>query len=132
MDPSGLPLMQMITHRMEWLNQRQKVLAENIANANTPGYQAIDLEEPDFAAVLGRSRLKAVTLAVTNSGHIDFNTGGANAAVAKERDVEATPTGNTVVLEEQMIKVAETQMDYQLTANLYAKHISMLKKALGR
>ena len=43
-----------------------------------------------------------------------------------------TPSGNAVVLEEQLMKVAETVMDHQITANLYAKHVNMIRMVLGR
>ena len=115
---------------MTWLGQRQQVLAHNIANADTPGFAAQDLKEPKFGELLhgAGSRL---TMAATSPKHL----GGGNAAQAtleRAPDSEKTTSGNTVVLEDQMMKVSKTAMDFQLTTNLYRKHLAMIKTALGR
>src|SRR5690606_4245718 len=108
----------------------QEVLAQNIANADTPAYAAQDLKEPTFRALLSGASSRLV-MAATAPGHI----GGTEAAKAKAEnapDSERTTSGNTVVLEDQMMKVAKTTMDFQLATNLYRKHLSMIKTALGR
>ena len=136
MDFSKLPLFTAMTRRMTWLGQRQQVLAQNIANADTPGYGAQDLKEPSFNDLLrGSSTTGAggakLIMASTQPGHI----GGANPAkptVEKSADSEKKTSGNTVVLEDQMMKVSKTAMDFQLTTNLYRKHLGMIKTALGR
>jgi flagellar basal-body rod protein FlgB len=130
MDFSKIPLFSAMTRRMTWLGQRQQVLAQNIANADTIGYTAQDLKEPAFNDVL-RGVRSGVTLATTAPRHI----GGAGAGapvVERAPDTERTTTGNSVVLEDQMMKVSKTAMDFQLTTNLYRKHLAMIKTALGR
>lgn len=130
MDFTKLPLFSAMTKRMAWLGQRQQVLAQNIANADTPGYGAQDLKEPQFGELL-RSAGGRLTMAATATGHL----GGANPAkpvVERSADTERKTTGNTVVLEDQMMKISKTAMDFQLTTNLYRKHLGMIKTALGR
>lgn len=130
MDFSKLPLFSAMSRRMAWLGQRQQVLAQNIANADTPGYIAQDLKEPKFSDLLQGSGSR-VTMAATAPGHI----GGQPArtmTVEKSSDSERTASGNTVVLEDQMMKVSQTTMDFQLTTNLYRKHLAMIKTVLGR
>lgn len=136
MDFSKLPLFTAMTRRMTWLGQRQQVLAQNIANADTPGYGAQDLKEPSFNDLLrGSSTTGAggakLMMASTQPGHL----GGAHPAKPKAEtspDSEKKTSGNTVVLEDQMMKVSKTAMDFQLTTNLYRKHLNMIKTALGR
>ena len=131
MDLSKIPLFEMLTRRMSWLSQRQEVLAHNIANADTPDFAARDLEPLDFRRALHDAG--PATPARTHAAHL----GGA-AKPQAFRDIvprgryETTPSGNGVVLEEQLMQVAETQVDYQLVTNLYRKHVDMIKSALGR
>ena len=73
----------------------------------------------------------ALEMAATAPGHIG-GADSAKAAAEKSPDSERTTSGNTVVLEDQMMKVAKTTMDFQLTTNLYRKHLAMIKTALGR
>lgn len=134
MNMTGIPLLDALGARMSWLNARQSVLSQNVANADTPGYLAKDLKTADFASVLkGGSSIGAPGLSVTDPLHIpglgrtapDFTQ--VNAA-----DTSANPTGNTVSLEEEMIKVADNQAQYQAASNLYAKSLSMMRRAIGQ
>ncbi len=133
MDLNKIPVFAAITKRMHWLNQRQRVLADNIANANTPGYRPSDLEEPSFNEELRKTskmRMRATSpkhiMPATGSVSTDFTT-------RKQKDTyEMSPDGNAVVLEEQLMKVTETRMDYDVMTNLYRKHMGMLRTALGR
>jgi flagellar basal-body rod protein FlgB len=138
MNLSKLPLFSMISQRIGWLSERQKVLAENVANADTPNYKARDLKPLDFAAMAsaagagtgGGARLAPVA---TDQRHFDVRPGGgAKNAAAKDTKAEATLSGNTVSLESEMMKVAETAMDYQLITNLYRKQIGLIKAVIGR
>ncbi|AWZ01144.1 MAG: flagellar basal body rod protein FlgB [Rhodobiaceae bacterium] len=129
------PIFSMMKERMHWLSDRQRVIAENVANADTPNYIAKDLSEPDFGAMLrSRSSRPVLTATRTDGDHMSANgsTGGSSAAYVRSPDFETTPTGNSVVLEEQMIKAAQNQMDYQTVTGLYAKSVGMLKIALGK
>ena len=132
MDLNSIPIFRMISKRLTWLNQRQRVLAENIANADTPRYVPNDLVPLDFAKLIRSSESK-VKLASTDERHIKPRLGRRDFREREEKKpYEIAPAGNAVVLEEQMMKVAETQLDYQLTINLYRKNIHLLKMAIGR
>jgi flagellar basal-body rod protein FlgB len=120
--------------RLSWLGQRQQVLANNVANADTPGYRARDLKAMkavSFKRMLGGGA--KLGMAATNAGHLAGQSRKpAASAVDKADSHEIVISGNSVSLEEEMMKVGKTMMDYQLTINLYRKHISMIKTALGR
>ena len=133
MDFNYLGLFKLITRRIDWLSQRQEVLAKNIANSDTPGYKPVDLSP--FARQLARSGDATLAAAATHAGHIraSASPGTANSATRRIDDVyEASPTGNEVVLEQQLIRVSETAMQHQLALNLYRKHAGMIRTALGR
>ena len=131
MNLPDVPLFAMLRERMTWLNQRQDVLAQNVANADTPAYVARDLRELDFDQAL-KSETSGGRLAVTNQRHI---------AIAPQQmskfedyetpDQESNPDGNAVSLEAEMIKVSDTQAQFQAAANLYAKTMTMMKTAIG-
>ena len=132
MDLQSIPLFKALTRHMAWLNQRQRVLAENIANANTPGYRPRDLKELSFREMVAGAG--PIGLKATHRAHLK-GPGGNGAPVARETrpsDVEPTPTGNTVVLEQELMKVAQTRLDHEVTASLYRKHVDMLRMVLAR
>ena len=137
MDLNKIPLFAALAKRMDWLNQRQRVLAENVANANTPGYKPNDLKEQSFRDLLkGVAAGDKLAASATDARHISSGAvtppGGASKVQKDKENYEVSPTGNAVVLEDQMMKVAETQLDYQIVTSVYKKHLGMLKLALGR
>jgi flagellar basal-body rod protein FlgB len=131
MDLTKIPVFAAIGKRMEWLNQRQKVLAENVANANTPNFRPSDLAPQTFRDLVAGSSGKRVAMAGTSAGHIAGRPAPA-AGLVKGKATDVSPSGNAVVIEEELMKVSETQANYALMTNLYRKHIGMLKTALGR
>lgn len=134
MDLSKLPLFSMISQRIGWLSERQKVLAENVANADTPNYKARDLKALDFEALARAAGSGGrLTPVATDERHFDTRASGSTRnALVKDAKAEATLSGNTVSIEEEMMKVAETAMDYQLVTNLYRKQIGLIKAVIGR
>lgn len=133
MDAGDLPFLSMLKDRMAWLSRRQDVLSQNVASADVPGYKPRDLKPQDFEQTLKAvSRESGVSLAVTNPRHIAISNDRGGFEETQGADKEASPTGNSVSLEAQMIKVAETQAQYQAATNLYAKAIGMMKTAIGR
>ena len=132
MELNNLPMFALIRQRMNWLNQRQEVIAQNVANANTPDYPSQDLKPSNFKDVINKSRSNSsgVTLAVTRSNHIE-GSGSKNASSFKVSDVrrpyETAPDGNQVVLEEQMIKMNETVTNHNLITQIYKKQLSMFR-----
>jgi len=133
MNLPDVPLMSMLRTRMSWLHQRQDVLAQNVANADTPKYVAHDLKPVDFKdAVRSPVAIRASSLMVTNPHHIAIRPEGSNKFDDIEtHDVEANPNGNSVSLEAEMIKVSETQAQFQAAANIYAKAMSLMRTAIG-
>src|SRR6056297_2911608 len=103
MDFSQLSFFRLVGQRLDYLSQRQAVLAENIANADTPGYRPNDLE-PFAAQVARASRSQTLPMARTHPGHIDAAAGREEPADARTmaRPYEVSPSGNEVVLEQQM------------------------------
>ncbi len=131
----NLPILSMLRTRMEWSQARQKVLAENVANADTPGFQAHDLEQPKFSqsSALRQPEVSGVSLERTKPLHLaGFADTGSSFRSTSAGNFEVTPTGNAVNLEDQMMKVAGNQMDYQVATTLYTRSLGLIKTALGK
>ena len=121
-----------IKTRMEWLGDRQRILAQNVANADTPGYAPKDLKPLNFKQQLASSTAR-VSLATTDAAHRAGRPPASHFGNRTVRDEQAiTLSGNAVDLETELLKVAETGGDYQAMTNLYQKHLSMWKTAVGR
>jgi flagellar basal-body rod protein FlgB len=132
MGVADIPLLGQIKGRLSWLDERQRVVAQNVANADTPGYVARDLRAPaDFATALRDGG--GLRMAQTSSGHMPV--GGPNGTpVARftsesAPDSETTLDGNAVVVEEEMLKMAESRMAYDAAIGLYTKSMAMLRLA---
>lgn len=132
MDLSKFPVFRMMSDKMRWLSSRQNVLAQNVANADTPKYRPMDLKEVDFARAQVKDPFR-VELARTNASHFGRTGEKGDFRSAHDKDTyETLPTGNAVVLEEQLMNVAQNRHDYELITRLYRKHIQMFQIALGR
>jgi flagellar basal-body rod protein FlgB len=134
MDLNRLPLFSLLTKRASWLDKRQEVLARNIANADTPGFMPRDLKSQDFRSLLAGPAKPEVGLVQTSAAHIAPTAKPQSKwdSVKAKETYETSPDGNAVVLDEQLMKVSETQADHRLALNLYSKHVAMLKAVLGR
>lgn len=124
----GIALLDLAEQRMAWADRRQQVLAQNIANANTPHWQARDLTP--FAATLAKAHGGA--MALTQVGHMAGIGSGAAGQAAVQKSGERAPDGNAVALDEQLTKVADTETAQELVTNLYKKYLGMFRVALGR
>ena len=124
-----IPLVGMLKQRMAWHQARQNVLAQNVANADTPGYRARDVVAPDFTppGKIGGS----VAMTRTNAGHMGYSAGGPGQP-GPAKTIEITPEGNSVVLEEEVMRVSQNVIDYQMASQLYSRGLGMLKTAIGR
>lgn len=131
MDFSSLKLFGMIKQRVGWLTQRQSVLSQNIANADTPGYKARDLKAQKFREALNNDSVR-LKMAQTNPMHVSGNKPGDGTyrEVKERKPYETALAGNAVVLEEQVMKVTQTSLDHKLSNDLYKKHLAMIKTAL--
>jgi flagellar basal-body rod protein FlgB len=123
--PTDIGVFRLAERRLAWAGERQAVLAQNVANANTPGYQPRDIAP--FAAVLGAM---SPGLAATDPGHMQPAAGMAGMGHSRPR--ERAPDGNAVSLEDQLMKVADTSSAQELVANLYRKYQGLFRTALGR
>jgi len=124
-------LFSLLGKRMDWLGQRQKVLAQNIANADTPEFVPHDLKPQEVRRMVERQFTPTLKPSATREGHIQSSSLRADERSIEQKDrYETAPSGNAVVLEEQLIKVAQTQNDYNAITNLYKKQVAMMKMAL--
>lgn len=135
MDFMGLPVFTALKGKMQWHQARQGVLSENIANATTPGYMSKDMKAPsagDLKPLKMASTASFATM-VTNSRHIAAAVApsGIGSGAQRSSSFEITPDGNSVVLEEQMSKIASNQMDYEAAASLYTSNLGLLRTAMG-
>ena len=133
MDLSKLPIFSLMGRRMSWLAQRQTILAHNVSNADTPEFKPLDLTKESFRKMLDGTRSPTVTMSQTRASHIQPTRQPDPFRKDKAKDTyETTMSDNSVVLEEQLMKVSETQGAYNLATNLYRKHVKMLKLAIGQ
>ena len=148
MTTTDLNLFDAMYSKMNFLGQRQKVIAQNIANSDTPNYNALEIKEPDFKSVLGNTASRRMPLSggsvgntgldVTNAAHMDMNGSkiGGDRGEQKERGArktyEVSPSNNAVVIEEQLIQAGETMMDHNLMSNIHEKYLNMLRAATGQ
>ena len=131
MQIGGLNLFQALSDKMRWHQERQGVLAENVANADTPGYVQRDLKAFQFEADL--KSVATLTTSATSPNHISVTSGGRDARFgADSAPFEVTPSGNGVTLEDEMMKVSGNDMDYQAVTTLYTRSMRLLKIAIGR
>ena len=139
MDGKGIQLFDYAENNMKYLSAKQKALSENIANIDTPGYQAKDVVKGDFASELRSVAAPRLTnskhltpnssnVAVTNPMH---STGLNNEVYAKEvsnkNPYEITIDDNEVTLEEQLNEMNKVRSEYGKTTTLYKKYQSMLR-----
>ena len=129
---ASTPILTAITNKMEWLSRRTELLAQNVANADTPGYRAQDLRGTNFAEILSR-KASAATPRATHAKHLSGTSGNGAFRIDEVADRGASKlNGNTVALEDQLVRLGASQNEYQLSLNLYRKHMDLLRLAIGR
>jgi flagellar basal-body rod protein FlgB len=127
---NDLPLMSMLRTRMRWHNQRQSVLAENVANADTAGFRSRDLRPLALEA-----RQQGPNAPVrTDPRHVSrFGaTAQPNLEPRRVASFETTPRGNSVVLEDEMVRIGQNAQDFQAAASLYQRGLGLLRTAIGK
>lgn len=126
----NLNVLRLASQLASYASTRQTVISENIANADTPGYRARDLG--DFAATL-EQKMPPFTAKVTRPGHIAF---GADAHGFEAVDSTVlgaeTPNGNSVSLEDQMMRAAEIKQSHDMALGVYSKSMDILRTSLGK
>ena len=134
---NDLPILSALRTKMQWHQERQRVLAENVSNANTPNFKPRDLVTPQFdksgASASAGGTMGSLAMMRTSSSHIavsgaaqSFNGDGGKSGFLTR------PAGNAVNLEDQMMKVSANQMDYAAATSLYSRSLGLLKTAIGK
>ncbi len=133
MTTQNIGLFKALNAKMHYLNTRQKVLAQNVANADTPGYVPKELSKVDFGRVLRDvTKENRVFVETTQAGHMPPpNMLEDPKSRAAKLVYEVAPVGNEVSLEEQLVKSSQNTMDYNLMTTLYQKNVNMIKTVLG-
>ena len=123
----GGPL-ELAERRLNWLDRRQTVLAQNVANADTPGYRPMDITP--FARALAAKAPPG--LARTTAGHLAGAPRRAAGAAEDRVAAEATPDGNAVSLDREALRIAETDSAHALAMAVHRSVMGMFRLALGR
>ena len=128
---NDIPLFSMLRTRMHWHQERQRLLAQNVSNADTPKYRPHDLAPPQFDR---RPTAAPVGLVRTEGAHIagSVAAGSGRFETARLGGYDTRLSGNAVNLEDEMIKVASNQMDYQAVTSLYQRSLGLIKTAVGK
>ncbi len=134
-----IPVFSVLRSTMGMLTQRQKLVAENIANADTPGFTPRDVDEKSFQQALRKtmagSQTNGAAMTATDPLHfqapgIMAGSSGHSVGIIEMPNSETTLNGNSVVLEEQVSKLADTRMRYDMAIGLYQKSLGLLRLAM--
>jgi flagellar basal-body rod protein FlgB len=139
MNLEEIPLFSMLKGRLSYLGERQKVIATNIANSDTPGFAPKDMKPfvVDQAGAVTPGAIPMMPVhgtsvrgpTITSPAHM---TPKRSMTIAKPKgapDSEITLDGNGVVLEEQSMKLIEARMDYEAAIGFYQKSLGLLRMA---
>jgi len=128
MGSSVAGIFDLLTAKMSYLNQKQGVLAENVANTDTPGYKQLELQAFTFGDAMKQAN---IGMTVTDPRHIvPASMAGVNAKTIESKDTDVSPSGNSVDLEGQMMEVSKTAIDYQKVTSVYHKMLGLMKIAI--
>ena len=133
MSINDLPVLSALRTKMQWHQERQRVLAENVSNSDSPGFRPRDLVEPKLdktGAVTGATGPLAMMR--TSASHLTAPGGSSSFAVDGKAGFQTRPAGNAVNLEDEMLKVSANQMDYAAVTSLYSRSLGLIKTAIGK
>jgi flagellar basal-body rod protein FlgB len=130
LDLGKVPLFSLVAQRMSWLSERHRVLAENVANADTPGYRAQDLAPMAFKEG-GHGGAPSAGLTQTHAQHFRGSSQAADGRLTSAGNRKLL-SGNTVSMNDEMMKISDTANDFSLVTNLYRRQIGMLRSVLSR
>lgn len=123
---SPVYLFDLASRQAQWLAARQTTISGNIANANTPGYRARDVQP--FADVLDKTKL---TMTATNGGHIGFDASRPDATKVKKSETwETVYSKNSVSMEQELVKAAEVDRQHMLNTNIVKSFHRMLMSSV--
>lgn len=107
---------------------RQRMIATNVANADTPGYRAQDLGS--FADRMERG--PDMGLRATRPGHVAAGNWGTGAGRPIDAGGEPSPNGNSVSLEDEMMRAADAKRQFDLSLSVYQSGMTLMRTAMGR
>src|SRR5882672_7754253 len=105
---NDLPVLSALRTKMQWHQERQRVLAENIANSDTPNFKPRDLVEPNFDRSMA-TPVSSLSMTRTSTAHFSATGGGGSFPANTKGGYETRPAGNAVSLEDEMQKSATNQ-----------------------
>lgn len=131
---NDLKLVGFLKNKMNWHQTRQHLLAQNVANADTPRFERRDLKPLTFESELALRGLARVAATRTDSAHFGAALASSDGGFGSTTGIgwERTPGGNSVVLEEEMMQVAANQFEFQFASTLYSRSLGLIRSALGR
>lgn len=133
MSINDLPVLSALRTKMQWHQERQRVLSENVSNSDTPNFRPRELVEPKFDKTgASAGSMGPLAMAVTSASHMTPSSAASSFDQNKNAGFETRPAGNAVNLEEEMMKSANNQMDYAAVTSLYSKSLHLLKTAIGK
>ena len=149
MDLSTIPLFSMLQNKLGYLSERQRMIAQNVANASTPGYSPTDLKAfADQPGVAPKGSAGVLTKAGLSDAvpSVPSIAGGGQAPTLSPPndtrpktftsqaapDSETTLNGNSVVLEEEMIKMSQSRSDYDAAVAFYQQSLALIQMAAKR
>jgi flagellar basal-body rod protein FlgB len=134
MSINDLPALSVLRTKMQWHQERQRVLSENVSNSDTPNFKPRDLVEPKFEnmGVPASGSAGPLGMTGTSQGHISASGAASTFDQNRRAGFHTRPAGNAVSLEDEMLKVSANQMDYAAVTSLYSKSLHLLKVAIGK
>jgi flagellar basal-body rod protein FlgB len=132
MSITDIPALAALRTKMQWHQERQRVLAENVANSDTPNFKPRDLVEPKIDVTGANASGGPLPMVRTSTSHISPSGAPENFDQNSKVGFETRPAGNAVNLEDEMLKVSANQMDYAAVTSLYTSRLHLLKVAIGK
>lgn len=128
-----IPLFSMLKGQLGYLNEREQVIAQNVANSDTPGYTPRDLTPFTLPESGGPRAPGDLAPAQTSPGHMAGTQPRTSAGAWKAQDAPDSETrldGNKVVLEDEMMKMQDARLNYETALGLYQKSLSLIQLAI--
>jgi flagellar basal-body rod protein FlgB len=134
MSINDIPTLSVMRTKMQWHQERQRVLAENVSNSSTPNFKPRDLVEPKFDQNGANASGAVGSLAMLRTSQSHIAPPGTEPSFDQNRKAgfQTRPAGNAVSLEDEMLKASANQMDYAAVTSLYSKSLHLLKVAIGK
>jgi flagellar basal-body rod protein FlgB len=131
---NDLPILSALRTKMQWHQERQRVLSENVSNSDTPNFKPRDLVAPKFdSSGASAGSMGSLAMMRTSASHITAAGGGGQSFDQNRKaGFQTRPAGNAVNLEDEMLKVSANQMDYAAVTSRYSKSLHLLKTAIAK